>query len=99
MARLKYLRNVVTLQLNEKRCIGCAMCVTVCPHRVLQMVGKKAIIAERDDCMECGACSQNCPTSAISVHAGIGCVTAIIKGAIRGTEPICECSGSTPVQG
>ena len=95
MPKLKYIRNVVTLQLNQQRCIGCGMCVNVCPHAVFEMVGKKAQIVNRDGCMECGACAQNCPTTAISVHAGVGCVTAIIKGAIRGTEPTCECSGST----
>lgn len=95
MPKLKYLRNVVTLQLNEKRCIGCEMCVNVCPHAVFQMAGRKAVIADRDDCMECGACAKNCPTTAISVHAGVGCVTAIIQGAIHGTEPNCDCSTST----
>jgi NAD-dependent dihydropyrimidine dehydrogenase PreA subunit len=98
VSELKYLRKVVTLQLNEKRCIGCAMCVSVCPHAVFEMEGKKAKIANRDDCMECGACAKNCPTMAISVHAGVGCVTAIITGAIRGTEPTCECAG-TPAAG
>jgi len=93
MLKLKYLRNVASLQLNEKRCVGCEMCVNVCPHAVFQMDGKKATIVNHDGCMECGACAQNCPTMAISVHAGIGCVTAIIKGAIRGTEPACECAG------
>ena len=94
MRKLKYIRNVVTLQLNQQRCIGCGMCVNVCPHTVFEMVGKKAQIVNRDGCMECGACAQNCPTTAISVHAGIGCVTAIITGALRGTEPTCACSGS-----
>ncbi len=28
-----------------------------------------------------------------SAGKGIGCVTAIIKAAIRGTEPACECAG------
>jgi NAD-dependent dihydropyrimidine dehydrogenase PreA subunit len=93
MPKLKYLNNVVTLQLNPGRCIGCEMCVNVCPHGVFQVTDKKARIASRDDCMECGACSRNCPTMAISVHAGVGCVTAIIVGAIRGTEPNCDCAG------
>ncbi len=93
MPKLKYLRNVVTLQLNQQRCIGCEMCVNVCPHAVFQMEGKKARIVNHDACMECGACAKNCPTMAISVHAGIGCVSAIIKAAIRGTEPVCECAG------
>jgi len=95
MPGLKYLKNVATLQLNEKRCIGCEMCVNVCPHAVFQVEGKKARIASRDDCMECGACAKNCPTMAISVHAGVGCVTAIINGAIRGTEPDCDCSSGS----
>ena len=94
MSKLKYIRDVVTLQLSPQRCIGCGMCVNVCPHAVFEMDGKKARIVNRDDCMECGACAQNCPTMAIAVHAGIGCVTAIIKAAIRGTEPTCACSGT-----
>jgi NAD-dependent dihydropyrimidine dehydrogenase PreA subunit len=60
----------------------------------VEMDGQKARIVNRDDCMECGACARNCPTTAIAVHAGIGCVTAIIKATIRGTEPTCTCSGS-----
>lgn len=95
MLKLKYIRDVVTLQLNQRRCVGCGMCVHVCPHAVFEMVGKKAQIVNRDNCMECGACAQNCPTTAISVHAGVGCVSAIIKAAFSGTEPTCECSGST----
>ena len=55
MPRLEYIRNVVTLQLNPQRCIGCGMCVNVCPHAVLEMIGKKAQIVNRDDCMESGA--------------------------------------------
>lgn len=93
MPKLRYLKNVATLQLNEKRCIGCATCVSVCPHAVFEMVGKKARIADHDGCMECGACAQNCRTMAISVHSGIGCVSAIIKATLRGTEPACECAG------
>jgi len=94
MPKLKYLGNVASLQLNQKRCIGCGMCVEVCPHAVFRMENGKATIVGRDDCMECGACAKNCPTMAISVHAGVGCVTAILRGAIRGTEPNCDCAKS-----
>ena len=95
MPKLKYIRDVVTLKLNQLRCIGCGMCLNVCPHAVFEMDGKKAQIVNRNDCMECGACAQNCPTTAVTVRAGIGCVTAIITGALRGTEPTCACSGDT----
>ena len=43
----------------------------------------------------CGACAKNCPVTAISVQSGVGCVTAIIRGAIRGTEPDCDCAGNS----
>ena len=92
MRGLEYVRDVVTLQLDDTRCIGCQMCVNVCPHAVFHVEGKKARIVNRDGCMECGACAKNCPTAAISVHAGVGCVTAVIRGAIHGTEPNCDCS-------
>ncbi len=99
MPKLEYLRNVASLQLNSQRCIGCGMCVVVCPHAVFEMNAKKARIANLDGCMECGACAKNCPTTAITVHAGIGCVKAIIKAAVRGTEPTCTCAGSPSSNG
>ncbi len=32
-----YLKNVVTLKLNEDKCTGCGMCLDVCPHEVFKM--------------------------------------------------------------
>ena len=92
MKRHKYLRNVATLQLNADKCIGCGMCAIVCPHGVFEIIEKKANIIDKDFCMECGACKKNCPVSAIDVKTGVGCATGIIIGAIRGTEPTCDCS-------
>ena len=96
MAEFRYLRDVVTLKLDGDLCIGCGMCIDVCPHAVFRLPGEKAEIADRDACMECGACAKNCPVAAISVRAGVGCLTAIIQGAILGTEPSCACSGDSP---
>ena len=88
---LKYLANVTTLTLDTEICIGCGMCTTVCPHAVFKITDKKAEITDRDACMECGACELNCPVAAIRVQAGVGCAAAVISGAIKGTEPDCEC--------
>ena len=87
----KYLKNVVTLELDIEKCKGCGMCVTVCPHRVFAMHEGKAAITDRNACMECGACARNCPAEAIEVASGVGCAYAIIVGAIKGTEPTCGC--------
>jgi len=90
---LRYLPGVVTLQLDESKCNGCGTCEVVCPHAVLQVDGRKAQIVDRDACIECGACALNCPEVAISVHAGVGCAAATIKGWVTRSEPSCGCSG------
>lgn len=97
MAILSYLPEVVTLELDREKCIGCGMCTEVCPHRVFVIESKVARIADRDACMECGACQLNCPVDAIRVESGVGCAAAIIIGALKGTDPNCDCCGdSTP---
>lgn len=85
----KYLKDVVTLKLDEEKCIGCGMCVTVCPHEVFQMNGRKVFLRDRDACMECGACALNCPVQALAVQSGVGCAYAIIQGSLQGTAPCC----------
>lgn len=87
---LKYLPNVSTLDLQAEKCTGCAMCLAVCPHEVFRLAGSKAEIADRDACMECGACSRNCPAAAIRVRAGVGCAYALLYSRLRGlSEPVC----------
>ena len=91
MNGLVYLRNVVTLKLDQQKCNGCLMCTIVCPHDVFAIENKKAVIQNKDFCMECGACEKNCPENAITVRSGVGCAAGIINGLIRGTEPTCDC--------
>jgi ferredoxin len=94
MSQHIYLENVVTLELDHEKCIGCGMCEIVCPHGVLQVKGRKAEIVNRDACIECGACAGNCPVKALTVKAGVGCASAIINGWLKGEEPNCDCGGS-----
>jgi len=94
MTRLLYLQNIVTLKLDADKCIGCRRCTEVCPHGVFAATDGKASIIERNWCMECGACQNNCPANAISVGKGVGCAQAVINGVIRGTEPNCDCSNN-----
>lgn len=84
MKGFRHLEGVATLQLDTKKCVGCGMCATVCPHRVLAMKGKKAEIMHLDACMECGACTMNCPTEAVTVTPGVGCAALIIQTWIKG---------------
>ena len=90
-----YLKNVVTLQLDEHKCTGCGMCLDVCPHEVFRMNSKHVLIQNRDACMECGACSQNCPANAISVQSGVGCANAIINAMLGRNGGECSCGPDT----
>ena len=90
MAKLQYLKNVVTLNLDVEKCVGCKKCVEVCPHGVFSIEDKKARIIDRDSCMECGACQNNCPSDAISVGKGVGCAKAVLSGVLSAAEPNCD---------
>jgi ferredoxin len=91
MERMAYLKDVVTLDLNEEKCVSCGMCNEVCPQAVIAINGVgRAWIEDRDACMECGACSRNCPTGAFSVEAGVGCAAAVINSMLgRSDAPCC----------
>ncbi|OIQ52132.1 Ferredoxin-2 [Pseudodesulfovibrio hydrargyri] len=79
MKNFRYLDGVATLALDTDACVGCGSCVEVCPHRILEMRGKKAAILDPDACMECGACATNCPVRAVTVTPGVGCASYLIS--------------------
>jgi NAD-dependent dihydropyrimidine dehydrogenase PreA subunit len=93
MTKFTYLKDVVTLKLDEQKCNGCRMCTVVCPHNVFAIENKRARIISKDSCMECGACQLNCPENAISVRSGVGCAAGIIAGILNKTNSAC-CSNT-----
>ena len=92
---MEYLKNVVTLKLDSRKCTGCSICIQVCPRNVFDIMDGKAAIVNRDSCIECGACAGNCAFDALSVNAGVGCAAAMINGIIKTGDPskgTCCCS-------
>lgn len=91
MGQLIYLKDVVTLKLDQKKCMGCGMCLLVCPHAVLGLTNGKVEIVGRDACMECGACVRNCPAEALQVRSGVGCAVAVINAMLGRKNSSCCC--------
>jgi type I restriction enzyme S subunit len=90
MTPLRYLSNVVTLRLDETKCTGCGMCETVCPHAVFRIDEHRARIADRDACMECGACARNGALDVIDyveISEVMGGEIGTISRYVRGEEP------------
>ena len=92
MNQLIYLRDVVTLSLDQIKCVGCGTCLLVCPHAVLSLTNGKGEIANRDACMEFGACAKNCPVEALRVRSGVGCATAVINSMLGRKDSSCCCT-------
>ena len=91
MNHLIYLNDVVTLKLEQEKCVGCGVCLSVCPHAVLSLTNGKIEIADRDACMECGACARNCPAEALNVRSGVGCAVAVINAMLGRKSSSCCC--------
>ncbi len=75
------------IRIDPHRCTGCGTCALVCPHGVLEIAARKAVLAHRDRCIECAACQLNCTPKALSVTKGAGCLIAIIKEDILRIQP------------
>ncbi|SET16250.1 4Fe-4S dicluster domain-containing protein [Natronincola peptidivorans] len=69
---LQYIKDVANIKFDKNKCIGCGMCLDVCPHEVFAMTINGVVLEKKDNCIECGACSKNCPVEAIEVKAGVG---------------------------
>ena len=95
---MRYFENAVTLTYDAALCNGCGLCERVCPHAVFAMVAKRAVLADRGACIECGACAMNCEQAAIQVRAGVGCAAGLLGSVLSRTEPTkvsCGCSGDS----
>jgi len=92
---MRYIESAVNLEFDGNLCNGCGMCVNVCPHAVFKLENKRAVLADKGACMECGACAKNCEPKAIRVRPGTGCAAAVLSSRL-GKKSVCECDGNSP---
>jgi len=55
-----------TIEINQEKCIGCGLCVGVCPMGVIEMRDGKAYPANEIMCDGVGKCIGDCPVDAIT---------------------------------
>ncbi len=53
--------------IDPERCIRCAVCISICPDRILAADPSGLPVVEADSCMQCGHCAAVCPTEAVAV--------------------------------
>ena len=52
---------------DEKKCITCGACVSICPVGAIKIVDGKATINPKK-CIKCNSCAQFCPVGAIEIE-------------------------------
>ena len=75
---------------DRDKCIRCGNCFDVCPQHTIDWGSDGYPVQARPHgCMECGACAQNCEGEAISVQAGVGCFSALLRETLLGKQAGC----------
>lgn len=55
----------IVAEINETLCVGCGICVSICPYNAIALDAEKGIARITEVlCKGCGACTSACPSSA-----------------------------------
>lgn len=55
------------IQIDERKCNGCGLCITACHEGAIELVDGKAKLISDEYCDGLGNCLPNCPTDAIEI--------------------------------
>lgn len=72
--------------IDEERCAGCKLCVSVCPYKAVNYDSEKGIcVISEAICRGCGTCAATCPSGASKArHSTDAQVYAEIEGVLNG---------------
>jgi Fe-S-cluster-containing hydrogenase component 2 len=51
-------------EVDQKKCLACGGCISVCPEDAIAMIASKAFVTE-EKCISCTICIKTCPIGAI----------------------------------
>jgi len=71
----KELETVGTIsEVDERKCIGCGLCESVCPYKAIEILTKRTMVGEKQVaqinkvlCKGCGACTASCRSGSIDL--------------------------------
>ncbi len=63
------------VEFREELCVGCGLCVSVCPRKILEISNNKvnasgcliAYVIDTSKCIGCGSCTMICPENVIKI--------------------------------
>lgn len=58
---------MTAVNIEKERCIGCGICIDICPYRAIQLTNSTAEYTLSEDCFLCGHCQAVCPVDAVLI--------------------------------
>lgn len=95
------------LMYHRTKCVGCGVCIAVCPTHAIQRDATFGLITNHDECMRCGRCIDACLYGArelVGREVSIGSVMAVLRRdrlyydnsgggvTLTGGEPLAQCA-------
>ena len=69
---------------SDERCVGCDVCVNVCPTNVFDATPSgNPVIARQSDCQTCFMCELYCPTDALFVSPEADAPSAVSESELE----------------
>jgi len=63
------------MNFDREACIGCLMCVRLCPTGTILTTEDKKVLFRVDRCIFCGQCAEICPKNAITMSSRSDVIT------------------------
>lgn len=63
---------MITISIDEKACVGCELCVLICPTKVYSFDAERGVpkVDKPKECFGCRYCAEECPADALT-HDGL----------------------------